>query len=102
MSFSEYEQYDATGLAQLIRDQEISAVEVVEAAIERIETRNPDLNAVIATLFEPALEQVKRSAPKGPLAGVPFLLKDLNTFCVGAPTTNGSYAFKDFYPGARQ
>lgn len=98
MSFKEYDRYDATGLAKLIRDKEISALEVVETAIERIEERNPELNAVIATRFEQALEEVKHGASEGPLGGVPFVLKDLNTYCAGLPATNGCRAFKDFYP----
>ena len=98
MSFKEYENYDATGLAKLIRDQDIGVVEVVESAIDRIEKGNPNLNAVIATLFDQALDQVKSETPDGPLGGVPFLLKDLNTYCAGVPATNGCYAFKDFCP----
>ena len=97
-SFPDYEQYDAAGLAQLIRNKEVSSTEVVEAAIERIEKYNPELNAVITKLYDQALDQTIRGIPDGPLAGVPFLLKDLNTFCVGAPSTNGSYAFRGFYP----
>lgn len=96
--FSDYGQYDATGLARLIRSKEVSSTEVVEAAIERIEKKNPELNAVIATLYDQALDQTRRGVPDGPLAGVPFLLKDLNTFWAGAPATNGSYAFREFYP----
>ena len=98
MSFKEYEDHDATGLANLIRDKQVSALEVVETAVERIEDRNPELNAVIATLFDEALVQVKQGTPDGPLGGVPFLLKDLNTYCAGLPATNGCYAFKDFRP----
>ena len=98
MSFKEYQQYDATGLAGLIRAKEISALEVVETAIERVEALNPELNAVIATLFDQAMDEVKQAPPDGPLGGVPFLLKDLNTFCVGAPATNGCLAFKDVHP----
>ena len=96
--FDEYERYDAIGLAGLIRSGAVSATEVLEASIERIEARNPDLNAVIATRFEHALDEVKRAAPAGPLAGVPFLLKDLNTLFAGLPCTNGSRAFAAFRP----
>ena len=97
-SFTDYERYDATGLAQLIRNKEVSSTEVVEAAIERIERHNPELNAVITTLYDQALDQTRRGVPDGPLAGVPFLLKDLNTNCIGAPSTNGSYALRDLFP----
>ena len=98
MSFSEYERYDATGLAHLIREKELTALEVIETAIDQVEKHNPTLNAVVATLFEAARESVKNVTPKGPFGGVPFLLKDLNTHCADLPSTNGSYAFKDVVP----
>ena len=94
----DYERYDASGLAKLIRDKEVSALEIIDTAIGRIEQHNPKLNAVIATLFDEAREQVRQKTPDGPLGGVPFLLKDLNTYCAGVPATNGSHAFKDFRP----
>ena len=69
-SFPDYEQYDAAGLAQLIRNKEVSSTEVVEAAIERIEKYNPELNAVITKLYDQALDQTIRGIPDGPLAAV--------------------------------
>ncbi len=94
----EYDQYDATGLAALISTGEVSASEVVEAAIARIEALNPDLNAVIAPLFDEAQAAVCNGLPNGPLCGVPYLVKDLNTFVAGVPATNGSRAFQKFVP----
>ncbi len=52
ITVDEYENFDAVGLATLIADKEVSALEVVESAIARIESRNSALNAVIATLFD--------------------------------------------------
>ena len=49
---NEYTDYDALGLAQLVRAGEVTAVELVDAAIARIEQHNPGLNAVIHRLFE--------------------------------------------------
>ena len=98
MNAEQYQRYDATGLARLVRSGEVSAVELIHTAIERIEALNPSFNAVIAKLYDTAIAQAERGTPEGPLGGVPFLLKDLNTFCVGAPATHGCYAFKDFYP----
>lgn len=98
MIFPEYEQFDAIGLAELIRCGEVSCGEVIEAAIERIETRNPRLNAVVAAMFGDARQQVRSGISTGPLQGVPFMLKDLNTFCAGVPATNGSRAFREFVP----
>ncbi len=50
----EYESYDGLGLADLVRRREVRAGEVIEAAIARIEARNPAVNAVIHTMFEQA------------------------------------------------
>lgn len=89
---------DAIGTAELIRDKEISAREVTEAAIRRIEERNGALNAVVATRFEQALEEVDAGLPEGPLAGVPILIKDLGMNVAGLPCTRGSRLFADHVP----
>ena len=54
-TFAEYEQFDALGLAELVRRRDVSPRELVQTAIERIETRNPRLNAVIHRLYEDAM-----------------------------------------------
>ena len=96
--FDDYNRYDAIGLARLIVQGEVSASEIVETAIASIESLNPDLNAVITPLFEPAREQLRSGLSDGPLRGVPYLVKDLNTWVAGAPATNGSRAFENFVP----
>ena len=98
MGFNEYEKFDAIGLAGLIKKKEVSPLEVMESCIDRINERNPKLNAVIATNYDKIYETINKTIPEGPLGGVPFLLKDLNTHCVDMPATNGCAAFKDFYP----
>jgi Asp-tRNA(Asn)/Glu-tRNA(Gln) amidotransferase A subunit family amidase len=98
MTFDEYNRYDATGLAKLIASREVTAAEVTEAAIVAIESLNPRLNAVITPMFELARGSVRAGLPEGPLSGVPYLLKDLNTWVAGAPATNGCRAFRDFVP----
>jgi len=77
MKPSEYAAHDALGLAELIDRREVSASEVVEAAIQVIEERNPALNAVIHESFERARGEAAGTLPDGPFRGVPFLLKDL-------------------------
>ena len=72
----ELETHDAVATAQCVRSGELSALEVVEAAIERLHTRNPALNAVIDSWEDSALECARHPIPMGLLAGVPFLLKD--------------------------
>jgi amidase len=74
---SEFERFDATGLADLVRKGEVQPLELIEAAIERIERWNPRLNAVVTPLFEQARAAAKEPLPEGPFRGVPFLLKDL-------------------------
>ena len=97
--FPEYEKYDATGLAELVASGEVTPLELVDAAIERIEQRNPRLNAVVTTIFEKARDQARTgNLPKGPFHGVPFLLKDLEPIMAGVPQSMGSRAFKDFLP----
>jgi amidase len=75
--FKEYGRYDGLGLAELVKKKEVSAAEICEAAITRIERVNPTLNAVITPMYEQAREAVQAALPDGPFAGVPFLLKDL-------------------------
>lgn len=86
---------DAIGTAEAIRSGEISAREVVQAAIARIEQLNPCLNAVIGTRFEQALAEVDRGLPDGPLRGVPILIKALAADVAGLPATGGSRLFAD-------
>ncbi len=90
---------DATSQAQLVKKGELTALELVDAAIERIERLNPRLNAVVTTLFEQARERAKGELPKGPFTGVPFLLKDLLASMAGAPLSMGSELMKEFVPG---
>ena len=85
---------DGLALAAKVRDRECSAVELVEAAIQRIEHLNPSLNAVVTTVFEQALETAGEAAADGPFAGVPFLLKDLGGALGGVPLTGGSRFFE--------
>jgi len=73
---TELDALDAVATAQCVRSGELSALEVVQAAIERLHARNPALNAVIDSWEDEALERASRPIPMGPLAGVPFLLKD--------------------------
>jgi amidase len=75
--FADFDRYDGLGLAQLVRRGEVRSSELVEEAISRIETRNPQINAVVFKTFESA--RAAAAAPSaGPFAGVPFLLKDMS------------------------
>ena len=96
--FTEYESYDALGLAALVKTGEVSATEVLEAAIARVAERNPTINAVVMELYDLAAQAIAAGLPDGPLTGVPFLLKDLGSSLAGARTARGSRFFADLPP----
>ncbi|HEX7355434.1 MAG TPA: amidase family protein [Mycobacteriales bacterium] len=87
---------DATAQADLVRSGQVSAAELVDAAIERIERLNPTLNAVIHPLFDRARDQVKAGLGDGPFAGVPFLLKDFAAELAGTPFHEGTSLAGDY------
>ena len=89
---------DATTQAELVRKKEVTPTELVEAAIERIERVNPQLNAVVAKLYDEARADARSELPNGAFTGVPFLLKDLQAAYRGAPMTCGSKYLQDFKP----
>jgi amidase len=87
---------DAVGQAELVRRRTVSPLELVDAAIARIERYNPVLNAVIAPLFDEARSAARSPAlPAGPFGGVPFLLKDLGAQQEGQPYWCGNRARRD-------
>jgi Asp-tRNA(Asn)/Glu-tRNA(Gln) amidotransferase A subunit family amidase len=90
---AEYERHDGLGLAELVRRKEITPEEVLEAAITRIEARNPALNAVVTRMYDEARSVVAAGLPAGPFTGVPYLLKDLGVLYTGAVTSSGSRLF---------
>lgn len=81
---------DAVEIAQKISKGEINASEVVEAAIERAQSVNPAINAIVTETFDLARQQVKNIIP-GPFAGVPSFIKDTDDVA-GMPTLWGSRA----------
>lgn len=90
MKFTDYAEYDALGLAALVRMNEVSAAEVLEAAIERTEAVNGALNAVVYKAYDEARGVAAKPLPDGPFKGVPFLIKDLGVRVKNWPRTNGS------------
>ncbi|MBM3217076.1 MAG: amidase [Candidatus Rokubacteria bacterium] len=93
---SDLDKYDGLGLAELVRDKEISAAELLEATIARAETLNPALNAIVTRLYDEARATIAAGLPSGPFTGVPYLLKDLGTLYKGAPNSFGSTFFDGF------
>src|SRR3954463_10555240 len=86
---------DATDQAELVRTGKVSAAELVEAAIARIEKVNPELNAVIHPLFDDARKDAAGELPGGPFTGVPMVLKDLLCYSAGHPFHEGMHFLKD-------
>jgi len=96
--------WTATELAESIRTGDISAIEVTEAHLDRIQAVNDQVNAIVTLEPQLALDQAKqidkaraKGQPLGPLAGVPMAHKDL-TLTKGIRTTFGSRRFKTFIP----
>ena len=89
---------DATAQAELVRKKEVQPIELVEAAIARIERLNPTLNAVITSMYELARTAAAEKLPEGPFTGVPFLLKDLLASFAGVRMTLGSKLLQNFVP----
>nr|WP_041809201.1 amidase family protein [Evansella cellulosilytica] len=92
-----YEKYDGLGLAELIKRKEVTKLEVLEAAIEKIEQLNPKLNAVIHKMYDQAKNEAQvNTSAEGIFAGVPMLLKDITQEIAGEPITSGSKAFQNY------
>ena len=87
---------DATAQAELVQKKEVKPLELVDAAIERIERLNPKLNAVVTPMFDLAREDARADIPDGPFRGVPFLLKDLIAEYAGVRLTEGSAFLKNY------
>lgn len=85
---------DATAQAELVRGGDLSPLELVDAAIARVEKLDPELNAVIHPLFERA-RTTARGPLDGPFAGVPLVVKDLDGELAGAPLHLGNKLLKE-------
>ena len=86
---------DATDQAALVATGGATPRELLEAAIERIEAFDPQLNAVVIRWFDHARDIADGPLPDGPFRGVPFLLKDLWAHFEGQLLTNGCQVVKD-------
>jgi len=97
-------QYDGIALGNLIRRGEITASELLELVIARIETINPIINATVHKLYDQARDDAKKLTSHKPVKrsnmdvfkGVPFLLKDLTAESKGTPFSEGSKAIDGY------
>jgi Asp-tRNA(Asn)/Glu-tRNA(Gln) amidotransferase A subunit family amidase len=87
VDFETYRAYDATGLAKLVADKQVSAAELLTTAQERASAVNPRINAIVRDVPASTVNDLS-----GPFAGVPFLIKDLGQDYAGLPTSAGSRA----------
>ena len=85
---------DAVGQAELVRSGAVSASELVDAAIERLEALEPELAILVSESFERARKQAAGALPDGPFRGVPFLLKDAVQHSEGDPYGHGLASLK--------
>ena len=94
MAFREYGNFDAVGLAELVRNKQVRPEELLDEAIARTAKVDPEINAVVVKHYDYAERQIERGLPDGPFTGVPFLLKDLELL-EGTRTTWGASVYKD-------
>ena len=90
MTRDEYTRHDATGLAALVRAREVTPLELIEVAVERLERVNPEINAVVYRMDDEARTLAPSVDRNAVFAGVPFLAKDLQSGYAGHPTSGGS------------
>ncbi len=86
---------DATDLAGLVAAGEVTAEELLDAALAAVERLNPALNAVTLVQEGVARAAIRAGLPEGPFRGVPFLIKDLGCEAVDFPSHNGSRLLAD-------
>ncbi|MFC0533978.1 amidase [Phytohabitans kaempferiae] len=85
---------DATATARLVHDGTATPVEILDECIKRIESTNPQINAVIVPLFEKARAEAETVPRDAPFAGVPYVLKDLTVHSKGDPYSGGIRGLK--------
>jgi amidase len=97
MNYNDYRRYDAVGLARLVDQGEVSAEALLATAVARMEAVNPRINAECIPMRDIAAARVREKL-RGPLAGVPFLIKDIVQDYAGVVSTAGSRALRQHVP----
>jgi amidase len=94
MELREYARLDAVGLRAALAAGTITAAEVEATARQALDVANVEVNGLAVPLFSPALGHVH----DGPLAGVPFLIKDSGPMAAGIPFFLGSRSLRGVVP----
>ncbi len=92
---TDYNRFDAMGLAELVRTRQVTPTELLDAALTRMEAVDPHINSVVIRHVDEACGSLARGLPAGPFTGVPFLLKNLGVGLAGTVTDNGCAFFAD-------
>lgn len=95
MTHDDYVRHDATALAMLVRSGQVTALELIEVAVGRLEEVNPAINAVVYRMDAEARQGAAAIDRNALFAGVPFLAKDLLSGYAGHPTSGGSRVARD-------
>ncbi|AXQ28861.1 amidase [Solimonas sp. K1W22B-7] len=97
ISAADYARHDAVALAALVARGETTAAELLETAIARAAAVNPKINAINIPMHEIGRARAKEKLP-GPLAGVPFLIKDIVQDYAGVPASSGCVPLRGWKP----
>ncbi len=92
-ALSDYDRYDALGLAELVAKGDVTPAELLDEAIRRTEAIDPKINAVVMRHFDEARAAIRAGLPDGPFKGVPYLLKNLGPQLAGTVTDNSCRLF---------
>ena len=95
MPHHEYAKHDAISLASLVRTGQVSAEDLLDAAIQRLETVDPQINAIAGRMYDEARTAIRQGLPRGPFTGVPLPVKDISFPMKGVPSEYGSKLFAD-------
>ncbi|NOT39260.1 MAG: amidase [Alphaproteobacteria bacterium] len=95
LSFADYRKHDALSLGELMKSKQVTPEELLNTALARAREVNPKINAIVLEHEDIARKQLKDGLPQGPLAGVPYLLKDLGVQLKGTVTTGSLSLYRE-------
>src|SRR6478752_9177229 len=96
MRHDEYCAFDGLGLAELVRSGQVTAGELLDLALQRTESTDAQIAAVVYPQADRARRAIATGLPDGPFTGVPFLIKDLGCEAIDFPTCMGSRLYRDY------